>query len=57
MGFTQSTSDPCTYKDVGGDVFYIGVYADDIILAAQSDKQIKRVKDALSHKFDIKDME
>jgi len=56
MGFTQSTSDSCIYKDAGGDVFYIGVYVDDIILTAQDDKQIKRMKNALSHKFDIKDM-
>ena len=41
MGFTESTSDPCIYKDAGGDVFYIRVYVDDIILAAQNDKQIK----------------
>ncbi len=39
MGFSQSTSDPCTYMDTGGDVFYIGVYVDDMILAGQSDER------------------
>ena len=56
MGFTQSTSDPCIYVDAGGDVFYIGVYVDDIVLAGRTDNRIKEVKTALSRKFDIKDM-
>lgn len=40
--------------DAGGDLFYFGVYADDI-LARRTDKRIKKVKAALSKKFDIKD--
>ena len=56
MGFTQTTSDPCIYTDASGDLFYIGVYVDDIILAGRSDDRIKEVKDALSQKFNIKDM-
>ena len=56
MGFTQSASDPCIYKDAGGGAFFIGVYVDDIILAGRNDKRIKEVKDALAMKFDIKDM-
>lgn len=56
MGFTQSTSDPCIYMNAGGDVTYIGVYVDDIILAGRSEDRIKEVKSALSRKFDIKDM-
>ena len=36
MGFTQSTSDPCIYVDAGGEVFYVGVYVDDIILAGRN---------------------
>ena len=56
MGFTQSTSDPCIYMDAGGDVFYMGVYVDDIILAGRTDDRIKEVIATLSRKFDIKDM-
>ena len=37
-----------------GNLFYFGVYADDI-LARHTDKRIKKVKAALSKKFDIKD--
>ena len=56
MGFMQSVSDPCLYTDGGGDMFFIGVYVDDIILAGRSDKKISEVKDGLALKFDIKDM-
>ena len=56
MGFVQSASDPCVYKDSGGEIFLIGVYVNDIILGGKSDKRIKEVKRALAAKFDIKDM-
>ena len=42
--------------DAGGDVFFIGVYVDDIVLAGRSDERIKDVKDAIAKKFEIKDM-
>ena len=35
---------------------FIGVYVDDIILAAKNEKQLKQVKEDLSNKFDIKDL-
>ena len=55
--FTQSQNDPCIYYRMsGGDIFYMGVYVDDIVLAAKSDKQLKEVKSALSKQFEIKDM-
>ena len=53
MGFVQSTSDPCLYINAGGDVFFIGVYVDDIILAGPN---LERIKETLSQKFYIKDM-
>ena len=56
MGFVQSTSDPCIYIDAEGDVFFIGVYVDDIILASRDLGRIRKVKVSLSRKFDIKDM-
>ena len=52
----QSVSDPCISTDVGGDMYvFIGIYADDIILAGCSDKRIQEVKDVLAVKFNIKD--
>ena len=56
MGFTQLTSDPFIYIDAGGNMFYIGVYLDNIILARRTDDWIEEVKTALSRKFDIKDI-
>ena len=37
-------------------MFFIGVYVDNIILTGRSDKKMKDIKNALAHKFDIKDM-
>lgn len=39
--------------DASGDVFFIGVYVDDIVLAGRSDE---RIKDAIAKRFEIKDM-
>ena len=57
MGLTQSIADPCIYtSSAGGQVFHIGVYVDDIVLAGANEDDIKRVKNELSSKFDIKDL-
>ena len=56
MGFVPSTSDPCIYMDAGGARFHIGVFVDDMVLAGQNEERIAKMKDDLSHKFDIKDM-
>ena len=57
MGFVQSTSDSCIYADEGGDLFFIGVYVDDIVVAVPSQERIRNVKEILSPKFDIKDID
>ena len=56
MGFSQSKSDPCIYVSGGDDTFYIGVYVDDMVLAGKDRAKMKRVKEELSAKFDIKDL-
>ena len=56
MDFCQSESDPCIHADAGGDMFFIGVYVDDIILVGKDEKRIEEIKYALSQKFDVKDM-
>ena len=56
LKFKQSTSDPCIYVSTEGETLYLGVYVDDIILAGTTDERIKEVKDALSRKFEIKDI-
>ena len=55
MEFVQADSDPCVYRASGGEVFFMGVYVHDI-LAGESEKRMKEVKDTLTNKFDIKDM-
>ena len=43
MGFVQSENDPCIYyRNTGGEMFYAGVYVDDIILAGKSERKLKR---------------
>jgi len=44
MGFTQLTSDPFIYMDAGGNVFYIGVYLDNITLARRTDDRLHHEK-------------
>ena len=56
MGFVQTATDPCVYTYSGGEVVYLGVYVDDIIVAAQSDKKLAEVKKELASRFDIKDL-
>ena len=41
IGFTQSNGDPCIYfRDAGGEKMYMGVYVDDIVLAARTDEML-----------------
>ena len=56
MGFILTASDPCIYMSSEGEMFIIGVYVNDIVLAGKSDKKIEEVKKALAKQFDIKDM-
>ena len=57
IGFTQSTSDPCIYTLEGErGLVILGVHVDNIMLAAESDKRMSEVKQALAEKFAVKDM-
>ncbi len=54
-GFCQSNSDPCIYyKGSGEEIFYMGVYVDDIILAGKTESKLEQEKKALANKFNIK---
>ncbi len=46
IGFIQSKADPCIYcKDAGGErSIYMGVYVDDIIIAAKTNSQLQNVR-------------
>ena len=56
IGFTQSKSDPCIYMSGKDDKFFIAVYVDDMILAGSKEDEMKKVKEQLLLKFDIKDL-
>ena len=57
MGFSQSNGDPCIYyKGKGEEMVYMGVYVDDIILAAKTESKLEQEKKALAKKFNIKDL-
>ena len=56
MGFVQTTTDPCVYRAPGGEPVYIGVYVNDLILAAHSSEKLAEMKKELALQFDIKDM-
>ena len=56
LKFKQSTSEPCIYVSTEGETLYLGVYVDDVIVVGTTDERIKEVKDALSRKFEFKDI-
>ena len=56
LGFVATSSDPCIYRSSEGELCLLGIYVDDIILAAKSTARLEEVKKGLAKKFDIKDM-
>ena len=57
MGFAQSPNDPCIYyKNMEGEMLFLGVYVDDIIIAGERETNLNEIKRALSGKFEIKDV-
>lgn len=55
-GFVSVESDPCIYRAVEGEPFFIGVYVDDIVMATKSKTRLTEVKQSLASQFDIKDL-
>ena len=55
LGFVRSTSDPCIYVGLDGEMI-VGVYVDDIIIAGKGEKLVKDFKLALGERFDVKDL-
>ena len=56
IGFIQAKSDPCIYRASSGELFLLGVYVDDIVMASESCARLEEVKSSLAKKFDIKDL-
>lgn len=57
MGFEQSKNDPCLYsKNTNGEWIFVLIYVDDIMVMAKTMSSLRKIKSALSEKFDIKDL-
>lgn len=56
IGFVQANSDPCIYTASEGEMFIVGVYVDDILLACGREERIKYVKKSLAERFEVKDL-
>ena len=44
MGFQQAPSDPCLYVSKEGEMFFMAVYIDDILLTGKGNKRMEKEK-------------
>ena len=56
MGFQQAPSNPCLYVNKEGEMFFMAVNVDDILLAGKGNKRIEERKKILGKHFKMKDM-
>lgn len=58
QGFERSFYDSCAYiKSYGdGELIYLLLYVDDMLVAAKDMKEVKKLKEILSSEFDMKDL-
>ena len=58
MGFKQTASDPClyVYSDSEGELLFVAIYVDDIILGGRIEAKLNEMKHELSQKFEMKDL-
>ena len=58
MGFKQTTIDPClyVYSDSEGELLFVAIYIDDIILGGRIEAKLNEMKYELSQKFEMKDL-
>ena len=54
--FKQSTADPCVYIRTAETMIIVAVYVDDLIVIAETEEEMKKVKQNLSARFKMKDM-
>ena len=56
-GFVQSIADPCLFiKSVNGEIIYLLVWVDDIVLASSDPQLMASTKSHLSQEFKMKDL-
>ena len=54
--FKQGTADPCVYIRNAETMIIVAVYVDDLIVIAETEEEMKKVKQSLSAQFKMKDM-
>jgi hypothetical protein len=56
--FKQSESDPCIWihENTRGELTYIALYVDDLIIAGENEAEIATIKQRLSERFEMKDL-
>ena len=56
LGFEQTHADLCLYASSEGEMCFIAVYVDDLIIACKDECKIANLKRAFAERFDMKDM-
>jgi len=57
FGLTQSTCDPCLfYFGRGEDILIVVVYVDDILVASRTNRDVRKLFEYLSTKFNVKNL-
>jgi len=57
FGLTQSTCDPCLfYFGRGEDILIVVVYVDDILVASRTNRDVHKLLEHLSTKFNVKNL-
>ena len=57
MGFKQSNVDACLFiKSTVNMLIFVVIWVDDIVLAANTPSELKKIKDALKNRFKMKDL-
>jgi len=55
--FQQSTADPCIYvKKTDNAIAILAVYVDDLIVMTSTSEEMKRIKETLKSRFQMKDL-
>jgi hypothetical protein len=55
--FKQSTADPCIFmKSEGDDLSVVAIYVDDLVIITKAEESMKRIKETLSARFQMKDL-
>ena len=55
-GLVQSNADPCVYSSEEGEPVVVAIYVDDILIATETSESMKKMKNLLSKRFEVRDL-